>query len=143
MSLGCIRLVNAVHLLRCSSGFLDATSTEVFGDRKADEDEGWLQQPLAAALGAPSRKGPPPPTPATTCGHCGSDIGEGAPGLLAHLRTPGLPMRSQEGLRSGHWLQLSALFLLSSVASSSRGGLGMGQFYKQGSRSVWVTQEAG
>ena len=51
MSLGCIHLVNAVHLLRCSSGFLDATSTEVVGDRTADEDEGWLQQPLAAALG--------------------------------------------------------------------------------------------
>ena len=51
VSLGCIHLVNAVHLLRCSSGFLDATSTEVFGDRKADEDEGWLQQPLTAALG--------------------------------------------------------------------------------------------
>ena len=50
-SSGCIRLVNAVHLLRCSSGFLDATSSEVFGDRKADEDEGWLQQPLASALG--------------------------------------------------------------------------------------------
>ena len=51
MSPGCVRLVNAVHLLRCSSGFLNATSTEVFGDRKADEDEGWLQQPLAATLG--------------------------------------------------------------------------------------------
>lgn len=51
MSSGCIRLVNAVHLLRCSSGFLDATSSEVFGDRKVDEDEGWLQQPLASALG--------------------------------------------------------------------------------------------
>ena len=93
--------------------------------------------------GHPSRKGPPPLTLATTCDHCGSDIREGATGLLAHLRTPWLPMRSQEGLRSGHWLQLGALFLLSSVASSSGGRLGMGQFYKKGSRSVWVTQEAG
>lgn len=93
--------------------------------------------------GGPKQKGTSSPTPATICGHCGNDIGEGATGLLTRLRTPGLPMRSQEGLRSGNWLQLGALFLLSSMASSSRGGLGMGRFYKQGSRSVWVTQEAG
>ena len=47
----CLCLVNTVHLLRCSSGFLDATLSEVFGDRKADEEEGCLQQPLASAFG--------------------------------------------------------------------------------------------
>ena len=59
--------------------------------------------------GGPKQKGTSSPTPATICGHCGNDIGEGATGLLTRLRTPGLPMRSQEGLRSGNWLQLGAL----------------------------------